>query len=65
MRNYGRTIRLQHEYAARFFDEAMSPDMNELQQRDVFLEKLEQECPIRVEGTDLISEVPDIYLEGV
>ena len=37
MIEYGSTIRLQHEYAMRFFEEAMNPDMEELRQRDVFL----------------------------
>ena len=60
MNRYGSTIRLQHEYAARFFEEAMNPDIEELQQRDAFFESLERECPIRVEGTDLVSEIPDI-----
>lgn len=60
MNEYGGTIRLQHEYAPRFFEEAMNPNMEELRQRDAFFANLEQECPIRIEGTDLISEIPDI-----
>ena len=42
MIEYGNTIRLQHEYSMRFFEEAMNPDMEELRQRDVFLANLEQ-----------------------
>lgn len=60
MNEYGSTIRLQHEYAARFFEEAMNPDLEELRQRDAFFAILEQECPVHTEGTDLVSEIPDI-----
>ena len=38
----------------------MHPDLEELQQRDVFLAKLERECPVRIEGADLVTTIPDI-----
>lgn len=60
MIEYGNTIRLQHEYAARFFEKAMHPDMEELRQRDAFLANLEQECPVQIENGDLVTEIPDI-----
>lgn len=60
MIEYGSTIRLQHDYAMRFFEEAMNPDVEELRQRDAFFASLEQECPVRIEGGDLIAEIPDI-----
>lgn len=63
MIEYGSTIRLQHEYAMRFFEEAMNPDMEELRQRDAFFAKLEQECPARIENGDLIAEILDIDIE--
>lgn len=56
----GAIIGLQHRNAARFFEEAMHPDLEELQQRDAFLAKLERECPVRTEGSDLITTIPDI-----
>lgn len=62
MNGYGSTIRLQHEYAMRFFEEAMTPDMEELRQRDAFFANLEQECPVRIEGSDLVAEIPDINI---
>ncbi len=65
MIEYGSTIRLQHEYAMRFFEEAMNPDMEELRQRDVFFAKLEQECPVRIENGDLIAEIPDIDIAAL
>lgn len=60
MIEYGNIIRLQHEHAARFFEKAMHPDMEELRQRDDFLANLEQECPVRIENGDLVTEIPDI-----
>lgn len=63
MNEYGHTIRLQHEFASRFLEEAMNPNMEELRQRDAFLERLEQECPVRVVGTDLVSEIQDIQIK--
>lgn len=65
MNEYGSTIRLQHEYATRFFEEAMNPDMDELRQRDAFFANLELECPVRIEGSDLISEIPDIDIAAL
>lgn len=65
MIEYGNTIRLQHEYSMRFFEEAMNPDMEELRQRDVFLANLEQECPVRIESSDLVAEIPDIDIAAL
>lgn len=56
----GTIIGLQHQHAARFFEEAMHPNLQELQQRDAFLAKLKRECPVRIEGADLIATIPDI-----
>lgn len=60
MNMYGSTILLQHEYAQSFFEEAMCPDIEELERRDAFLTRLQQECPIHTEGTDLVTEIPDV-----
>lgn len=65
MTEYGSTIRLQHEYAMRFFEEAMNPDMEELRQRDAFFANLEQECPVHVESGDLVAEIPDIDIAAL
>ena len=56
----GTIIGLQHKRAFQFFEDAMHPDLEELQQRDVFLAKLERECPVRIEGADLVTTIPDI-----
>ena len=60
MIHIGTIVGLQHQHAGRFFEEAMHPDLEELQQRDVFLAKLERECPVRIEGADLVTTIPDI-----
>lgn len=65
MIEYGSTIRLQHEYAMRFFEEAMNPDMEELRQRDAFFANLEQECPVHIESGDLVTEIPDIDIAAL
>lgn len=56
----GTIIGLQHKHAFQFFEEAMHPDLEELRRRDAFLAKLERECPVRIEGTDLVTTIPDI-----
>lgn len=56
----GTIIGLQHQHAARFFEEARHPNLQELRQRDAFLAKLKRECTVRIEGTDLIATIPDI-----
>ena len=53
-------IRLQSEHAQSFFDEALRPDLDELKRRDAFLAKLEATCPIHMEGTDIVAEIPNI-----
>lgn len=61
----GSRIFLQHEYAAAFFDRALNPDLEELRCRDVFLSDLAQTCPYWREGTDLVSEIPDIDIAAL
>lgn len=56
----GTIIGLQHKHSFQFFEEAMHPDLEELRRRDAFLAKLERECPVRIEGTDLVTTIPDI-----
>ena len=55
-------IRLQHEFAAPFFEEAMHPSVEELQRRDLFLESITSELSCRLDGEDIVSEIPDIDL---
>lgn len=61
----GSTIRLQHKYAQKFLGEAIRPDIEELRQRDAFFANLEQECSVRIEGCDLITEISDINIVAI
>lgn len=56
------TIYLQNEYASQFFEQAMCPDIEELRQRDDFLESVERELHVRRDGADLIADIPDIRI---
>ena len=60
--NEGCRIKLQHEFAQAFFDEAMHPDTEALDRRDRFFAEAEKSCPYRNEGNDLVAEIPDINL---
>lgn len=60
MKEYTFTIRLQRKYAQGFFAGIRQPDLGNLQRRDAFLAELAAECPVRMEGTDLIVEIPDL-----
>ena len=51
---------LQHEFAQAFFDEALHPDTAELSRRDSFISELTRTCQYWNEGSDLVSEIPDI-----
>ena len=58
-------IRLQHEHAKKFFEDALQPDIEELKRRDSFLARLQQECPVYTDGTSLITEIPDIDIAAL
>ena len=65
MREYGCRILLQHDQAQRFFEEAMNPVMEGLQRRDAFLATLNAECPIRMEGSEIVMEIPDVDITAL
>lgn len=50
---YGCRIELQHDQAQAFFEEALHPDLEELQRRDAFLEQLEQEMNLQIHGSSI------------
>lgn len=60
---YGCRIELQHDQAQAFFEEALYPDLEELQRRDAFLEQLEQEMNLQIHGSSIIMEIPDVNID--
>lgn len=60
MRESNCVIRIEHEYAQSFFDEAMHPDLDELRRRDAFLAELEETCPVHIEKEDFVVEISEI-----
>lgn len=52
-------IDLEHDFAASFFENAMHPNVEELQRRDAFFSRMQEEFPCWVEGTDIVAEIPD------
>lgn len=65
MRESSCTIRLQHERAQSFFDEAMHPNLDELHRRDDFLADLAITYPVCTEGTDLVVKISDIDITSL
>lgn len=60
---YGCRIELQHDQAKAFFEEVLHPDMEELQRRDAFFERLEQEINYQVNGSSITMEIPDVDID--
>ena len=58
-------IRLQHDLAQSFFNDALHPNMDELRRRDSAIAELDKVHPFRNEGTDLVAEIPDIDIEAL
>lgn len=58
-------ILLEHERAKEFFEQTMHPDLDELRRRDAAIAKMNAECPIRVEGTSIIVDIPDIDIASI
>ncbi len=61
----GCRVLLTHDAAQSFFDEAMHPDMESLERRDAFFAALHEELSCRMDGTDLIEDIPDIELSSL
>ena len=38
----------------------MHPDIEVLRRRDTFLARLDDECPIWIEGSEIVMEIPDV-----
>lgn len=62
---YGCRIELQHDQAQTFFEEALHPDMEELQRRDAFFEQLEEEMDYQIDGANITIEIPDVDIDAL
>lgn len=58
-------IKLEHEQAKAFIEQAIHPDLEELARRDATLKKMAEECPIRIEGTTIIAKIPDTDIAAI
>ncbi len=53
-------IKIPHEAMPSFLEEAMNPSTKDLIKRDKFLERIEKDLHCRMDGSDVVSEIPDI-----
>lgn len=60
MVDHGCTILLDHNQIEAFYESVRSPDIEELCRRDRFFEEIEREAPLHIEGTDIVSTIPNI-----
>lgn len=60
MVDHGCTILLDHNQIEAFYESVRNPDVEELCRRDRFFEEIERESPLHIEGTDIVSTIPDI-----
>nr|WP_325305117.1 hypothetical protein [uncultured Dysosmobacter sp.] len=62
---YGCRILLKHGEAQTFFEKAMRPDIKSLERRDSFFMRIREELSCRVDGTDLVEDIPDIDISSL
>lgn len=65
MSEYGCRILLKHGEAQTFFEKAMHPDIEPLERRDSFFARIKEELSCRVDGTDLVEDIPDIDISSL
>lgn len=53
-------IKIPHEAMPSFLEEAINPSMKDLIKRDKFLEHIENDLLCRMDGSDVVSEIPDL-----
>ena len=62
MLSHNGQIVLRGETARHFFYAARHPNIEELRRQDEILSAMERDYPYRVEGADLIMDIPDVDL---
>lgn len=60
MNEYNCRIYLHHDSAKELLNEILHPDIDLLRSRDKAIKELDSVHPYRHDGTDLISDIPDI-----
>ena len=65
MMEHGCMVWLDHNYIQDFYDSVNRPNIDELNQRDLFLQQIMQEVPYRMEGTDIVASIPDIDISAL
>lgn len=65
MMEYGCMVWLDHNHVQDFYESANNPNIDELNRRDLFLQRISQEVPYRMEGADIVVNIPDIDISAL